>query len=189
MDGLKAAEAAARTLLWHLGMDCAGELDDTPRRLVSALAELTSSNRDGFNPKTVLARQFAPPGDVPQMIVVENITFTSVCEHHFLPFTGRATVAYLPSPGAKVVGLSKIPRLVEGFAAQPQMQERLGHLVVEAISKNLDVQGAGCTIRGEHTCMTLRGARARGASMLTNHLNGCFFDNPVRAEFLALTRP
>lgn len=184
------AEDSARFLLGHLGIRCEGELDRTPMRLVHALAELTASLRDGFNPAELLARQFSPPGDVPQMIVVENIAFTSLCEHHVMPFTGLATVAYLPSPGARIVGVSKIPRLVEGFARRPQMQERLGYQVTEAIGKYLDVQGAGCTIRGEHTCMTLRGACAAGTSMLTNHLTGCFFDSPpVRAEFLALTRP
>jgi GTP cyclohydrolase I len=185
-----AATAAAGLLLQELGIDCTGELGDTPHRMVRALTEMTSSLRDGFDPGVHLTRQFeAPPGGVPQLIVMKDITFTSVCEHHLLPFTGQATVGYLPAPDAKVVGASKIPRLVTGLAAKPQMQERLGQEVVDALGKHLDIQGAACTIRGAHSCMTLRGPRATGASMITNHLTGCFLDGQVRAEFLALSRP
>jgi GTP cyclohydrolase I len=189
MTSYTLAEDAARFLLGHLGIRCDGELDETPMRMVRALAELTSSMRDGFDPAPLLGRQFSPPGDVPQLVAVRGITFTSLCEHHVMPFTGTATVAYLPQPGAKIVGVSKIARLVQGYARQPQMQERIGYQVVTAISKHLDVQGAGCMISGDHTCMTLRGACSAGASMLTTHLSGCFFDAPVRAEFLALSKP
>jgi GTP cyclohydrolase I len=184
-----AAEYSARCLLGHLGIMCEGELDRTPMRMVHALAEMTSSIRNGFDPKEHLSRQFAPPGGEPQLIVMENIGFTSICEHHLLPFTGRATVGYLPLPGAKVVGASKIPRLVAGLAAKPQMQERLGQEIVDALGEHLVIQGAACTIRGMHSCMSLRGPKATGASMTTNHLTGCFLDGQVRAEFLALSRP
>lgn len=182
------AEYHAGMLLGQLGIDCMSEdMQRTPRRMVEALAEITHGLRD-FDPEEVLTRQFDPPSQQPQMIFLEGIPFTSLCEHHILPFTGTATVAYLPQPGAKVAGISKLARLVAGYAARPQMQERLGQQIVDAIGKHLDVQGAACLIDAVHTCMTLRGAKAAGARMVTSHLTGCFFDTPVRSEFLALTR-
>jgi GTP cyclohydrolase I len=183
------AEESARVMLGHLGIECTDELDETPGRLVRALAELTSSLRDGFDPAHVLSRQFAAPADVPQMITVTGLAFTSLCEHHVLPFTGTATVAYLPQPGAKVVGVSKIARLVNGLAARPQMQERLGYQITAQLGKHLDIEGAGVVLRGVHSCMTMRGPCATGAEMITSHFTGCFLDAPVRGEFLALTRP
>jgi GTP cyclohydrolase IA len=188
MDVVK-AEAGARAMLSSLGFDVDSPSQErTPHRMVAALAELASSV-DGFDAGEALARRFDPPSDVPQMIFLTGIPFTSLCEHHVLPFTGTATVAYLPAPGAKVAGVSKLARLVQGLAARPQMQERLGTQVVEAIGKHLDTQGAGCLIEAVHTCMTLRGPQAAGARMITSHLAGCFFDTPVRGEFLALARP
>jgi GTP cyclohydrolase I len=110
------------------------------------------------------------------------------CEHHILPFTGTATVGYLPQPGARVAGVSKLARLVEGFAGRPQMQERLGQQILEALEGNLAIQGAGCVIDAAHTCLTLRGPRSASAHMITSHLTGCFLEAPVRQEFLALAR-
>jgi GTP cyclohydrolase IA len=161
----------------------------TPLRFAKALAELTRGLREPFDAGELLARQFdVAAGGHPQMVMLCGIPFTSVCEHHLLPFTGTASVAYLPQPGARVAGVSKLARLVEGLAARPQMQERLGEQVTGALGEHLKVQGAGCLIDAVHTCLTLRGPRAAGARMVTSHLSGCFLDGTVRQEFLALAR-
>lgn len=181
--------ATARLLLGHLGIDCASDgMAETPRRFTQALAELTAGLRaDPGVVKELLSRTFEPPGPEPQLILVRDIQFTSVCEHHLLPFTGTATVGYLPQPGARVVGVSKIPRLVEVLAARPQMQERLGYQVVSALDEHLATQGSACVLDALHTCMTLRGARSRTARMTTSNLSGEFLeDGRIREEFLAL---
>jgi GTP cyclohydrolase I len=181
-------EYYAYWLLDSLGVDVESpDQQRTPLRMAQALQELTHGLRD-FDAEETLARTFEPPSGQPQMIFLAGIPFTSVCEHHILPFTGTATVAYLPSPGARVAGVSKLARLVDGLAARPQMQERLGEQVTGALNKYLDVQGAACLIEAVHTCMTIRGVKAAGARMVTSHLTGCFFDTPVRGEFLALAR-
>jgi GTP cyclohydrolase IA len=183
------AESAARLLLNLLGIDTTSDgLDATPRRMVQALAELTAGLRDPADPADVLDRTFPAPADHPQMIVMRGIRFTSVCEHHMLPFHGSAVVGYLPFPGRRVVGASKLARLVEGYAVRPQMQERLGEQVTAAIMGKLAAQGAGCLLTATHTCLTLRGARSASAMMVTSHLAGCFKASPVREEFLALSR-
>lgn len=185
-----ALEYLAERFLAGLGVDITSEdMTRTPHRFAAALAELTAGLRTPFDAGAVLGRTFAPPPGVPVMIFLRRIPFTSVCEHHLLPFAGHATVAYLPADGARVAGISKLARLVAGYAAAPQMQERLGQQVVDAIGKHLDVQGAACLIEATHTCLTLRGPRAEGATMLTSHLTGKFFDGPVRGEFLTLAGP
>jgi len=173
--------------LSRLGIDVESpEMKRTPLRFAQALAELTRNLRVPFDAGAVLARQFEPPAQHPQIVLLCDIPFTSLCEHHILPFTGTATVGYLPQPGAKVAGISKLARLVEGFSLRPQMQERMGQQVVQALGDHLDIQGAGCLIDAVHTCLTLRGPRSAGARMVTSHLTGCFLDAPVRQEFLAL---
>lgn len=177
----------ATALLDALGVPDTEATKDTPARLVRALAELTAGLH--LDPARHLAVTFPPEADDPGMVVVTDITFTSVCEHHLLPFTGRAAVAYLPSPGARIVGLSKLARLVADYAARPQVQERLGHQIAQAVVDHLDTLGAGVVLRSTHSCMTIRGARSAAAEMTTSHLHGAFRDDPtVRAEFLALTR-
>jgi GTP cyclohydrolase I len=179
----------ASAFLRSIGVDLdAPDMERTPLRFAAALRELTAGLRDPFDAGTVLARTFAPPPGTAVMIFLKRVPFRSVCEHHLLPFTGHATVAYLPADGARVAGISKLARLVAGYAAAPQMQERLGQQVVDALGKHLDIQGAGCLIEATHTCLTLRGPCADGAVMLTSHLTGKFFDSPVRAEFLALAK-
>lgn len=181
-----AATGHAAALLDSLGIPCdADGTAETPRRMVMTLAELTAGLRTV--PARHLSRTFPPVTDDPGLIVVPRIAFTSVCEHHMLPFTGHATVGYLPSPGARIVGLSKLARLVTEHAARPQLQERLGTAVVDDITQCLDVRGAACVITSAHTCMTLRGAKAAGAAMVTSHMIGVFRDDPaIRAEFLTL---
>ena len=171
------AEEAAATLLTALGMDIGADTERTPHRMVKALAELTANLRTPFDP---------PAPGYTAMIIARDVAFTSVCEHHVLPFTGHATVAYVPQPGARIVGLSKLARLVTGYAARPQMQERLGEQVTAAIMTHLDAQGAGCVLSAVHTCLTLRGPRSSTASMTSSHLAGRFFEPEMRAEFLAL---
>jgi GTP cyclohydrolase I len=145
----------ARAMLAELGIPCDDESTaDTPARLVMALRDLTWGMRD--DPARHLARTFPFESHDAGMIAVPGIEFVSVCEHHILPFTGTATVAYIPTPGARIVGLSKLPRLVLGYAARPQMQEHLGRQIVDTITYRLDTVGAAVSIRSVHTCMTLR---------------------------------
>lgn len=171
-------------MLAALGIPCDGEeTADTPARLVGALTEMTSGL--GLDPARHLAVTFPAPSADPPMVVVPGIPVTSVCEHHLLPFTGTVTVAYLPA--GRIVGLSKLARLAQELAARPQVQERLGDQIVAAIDKHLDTRGAACVIRAMHSCLTLRGARAAGAVMVTSHLTGRYRDDPaVRAELMQL---
>jgi len=117
--------------------------------------------------------------------MLRDIEFHSLCEHHLLPFTGKAHVAYLPK--GKVVGLSKLARLVEGFARRPQVQERLTTQIADALMNELHPLGAACVIQATHTCMTIRGAKKPGSVMTTSALRGSFrTDAASRAEVLAL---
>lgn len=159
-------------------------LVDTPSRWLRAMTEMAGP-RD-TTAANILARNF-DIGAVDSVVAVGPVGFVSVCEHHLLPFAGKAWVAY--KPNGPVVGLSKIPRLVRYLAARLQVQERLTEQVTEALGEHLDTAGAACLIRSEHTCMTLRGVRAEGAVMVTSSLTGIFRTHPeARAEFLALTR-
>ncbi len=187
-DLARAVEHAAG-LLAALGIPCDTESTAaTPARMAKALAELTAGQH--LDPARHLAVTFPPEGERATLIAAVDVPFTALCEHHGLPFTGRAAVAYLPVPGARIVGLSKLARLVQEFAARPQVQERLGEQVVDALGAHLDVQGAACLIRSVHACMTLRGARAHGAAMVTTHLTGALHADPLRrTEVLALMPP
>jgi GTP cyclohydrolase I len=159
-------------------------LRDTPARVVKAYMEMT--DRPG-EPDQLLARIFAELDEdgTGEMITVRGIEFVSVCEHHLLPFTGTATVAYIPS-GTGVVGLSKIPRLVHHYARRPQVQERLVKQITSALDGFVPTNGSACRIEATHQCMSLRGVRAQGAAMVTTSLTGRFLENAAtRAEFLA----
>ena len=174
------AEQGIRELLHHIGEDVTREgLIDTPTRVVKAITELT--NGYTINPADILSKTF-DVGDVDQMIHVHNIEFVSLCEHHMLPFTGTAHVAYIPT--TRVVGLSKIPRTVHAYAARLQVQERLTQQIADAIQTHLDPEGVGVTITAHHACMGLRGAKQPDALMTTTALTGTFRDPEVRAEFL-----
>lgn len=171
----------AYAMLGELGI--AGDLD-TPRRLVRALHELASGRT--VDPRRHLRVQFPPTSTQPGLIVVQDVPFTSICEHHVLPFTGIATVAYLPEVDAPIVGLSKLARLVQDYAARPQVQERLTDQVVTALMEVLHPRGAACAIRGVHSCMALRGARTGvSAAMTTTQFGGVLAEAPWRAEFTA----
>lgn len=170
---------AVRRLLQHLGEDPDREgLQNTPTRVVKALTELTSGYRQ--DPAAILATTFDVAHD--QMIHVAGITVHSLCEHHMLPFIGTAHVAYVPTD--RVVGLSKIPRVVHAFARRLQVQERLTDQIADAIAANLNAKGVGVRITAHHACMGLRGVQEPAATMTTTALRGAFFDPAVRDEFL-----
>lgn len=177
------AEAAVAQLLAMLGEDPHREgLADTPRRVVSALMEMTEGG--GIDPASVLGTTFDVEYD--QMVVVAGIEFTSLCEHHVLPFEGEATVGYLPRD--RIVGLSKIARLVEVYARRLQVQERMTQQIAQTMLDVLDPLGVGVVIRGRHSCMACRGIRKR-ADMVTSALLGEMRDDgQTRDEFLSLAR-
>lgn len=174
---------AVRLLLRQIGEDPTREgLEETPARVVKALGELTAGYAQ--DPAEILATQFTEACD--EMVVVRDIPFFSLCEHHILPFSGKATVAYIPK--GKIVGLSKIPRLVQCFAQRLQVQERLTNQITDAIAEHLGAEGAACVITASHTCMQMRGVRSHG-QMTTSCLRGVFRTDPVaRSEFLSLNR-
>lgn len=177
------AEAAVRQLLRYLGEDTerAG-LKDTPGRVVRALTEMTAGKNE--RPEHVLKRTFEEQCD--EMIVLRGIRFTSLCEHHLLPFDGTANVGYLPG---KVVGLSKLARLVECFSRRLQMQERMTKQIADALEEHLSAKGSGCIIRAKHACMGCRGVRKPDAEMVTSCLLGVFrTDDKARSEFLSFCR-
>jgi GTP cyclohydrolase I len=173
-------ERAARDLLEALGADLADEtLADTPRRMAAAYTEL-------LTPEPFNATTFANDGDYDELVVVRDIPFHSLCEHHLLPFVGVAHVGYIP--GARIVGLSKLARVVDHFARDLQVQERLTTQVAGWFQRELAPKGVGVVIEAEHTCMSLRGAAKPGTRTLTSALHGLVRDDPrTRQEFLALT--
>jgi GTP cyclohydrolase I len=177
----EAAEAAAADLLTALGLDLTDEnLADTPRRMAHALLEMTTV------PDFELT-SFPNEEDYDELVLVQDIPVRSLCEHHMLPFVGVAHVGYLP--GRRILGLSKFARMVEFHARRPQTQERLTKRIADHLQQQLRPDGVGVVIEAEHTCMSLRGARAPGAHTLTSTLFGRLRDDPrSRAEFLALTR-
>lgn len=175
-------EKAVREILLAVGEDPNREgLLKTPNRVARCYAELMAGLQD--NPRRYLKTVFHERYD--EVVMLRDIEFHSLCEHHLLPFTGRAHVAYLPD--GKVVGLSKLARLVEGFARRPQVQERLTTQIADALMEELNPIGAACVIQATHTCMTIRGAKKHGSVMVTSALRGIFKENPSsRAEILTL---
>jgi GTP cyclohydrolase IA len=176
---LEAAERAARALLEAVGADPAAEgLADTPRRVAAAFAELLTPLP--FTPTT-----FPNDQDHDELVVARSIPFASLCQHHLLPFHGLAHVGYLP--GDRVLGLSKLARVVDWFAHDLQTQERLTGQVAGWLEEQLDPRGVGVVVDAEHLCVTVRGVQAPGARTLTSALRGQVRDDPrTRAEFLAL---
>lgn len=183
---LKKMEDGFRMILEGMGEDIHREgLLETPRRVAKMYEELMSSLSSAQKPSEILKTRFHERYD--EMIVVPNIEFTSMCEHHFLPFSGKAHVAYIP--GDCVVGLSKIPRVVEYYARMPQIQERMTRQIAELLQKELNPRGVGVVLEASHMCMTMRGVKKPGASMVTTQLFGRFkTDEKTRAEFMAYLR-
>lgn len=179
---IRRIEQAVREILSAVGEDPSREgLLKTPNRVARAYAELMAGLRE--EPRSHLKTVFHERYD--EVVLLRDISFHSLCEHHLLPFTGRAHVAYLPD--GKVVGLSKLARLVDGYARRPQVQERLTTQIADALMEELNPIGAACVIEATHTCMTIRGAQKPGAIMVTSALRGIFKENPSsRSEILTL---
>ncbi|WP_336048102.1 GTP cyclohydrolase I FolE [Streptomyces sp. CA2R101] len=176
---LAAAERAAGQFLQALGIRTDSEsLRGTPGRMARAYAEL-------FSPRPFDLTTFPNDEGYDELVLARSIPVRSVCEHHLLPFVGTAHVGYLP--GRRILGLSKLARVVEYFACRPQVQERLTKQVADWLQTQLEPKGVGVVIEAEHTCMTLRGVQATGSSTLTSTLLGTLRnDARSRGEFLAL---
>ena len=177
---LAAAERAAAQLMTALGITPEGpDLADTPGRLARAYAELLDVPEYDFT-------TFPNTERYDELVLVQDIPLQSLCEHHLLPFTGVAHVGYLPSE--RIVGLSKLARTVEHFARRPQTQERLTMQIARQLEDQLSPRGVGVVIEAEHSCMTLRGARAHDTRTVTSSMLGHLRCEPAaRAEFLSLT--
>ena len=176
------AETAVRTLLRWSGDDPAREgLVDTPKRVVKAYEEWFSGN--ALDPDEYMARTFEVVCGYDEMIVLRDIEFESHCEHHMAPIIGKAHVGYLPN--GKVVGISKLARVVEAYARRFQVQEKMTSQVANCIERALQPRGVGVVIEASHECMTTRGVHNRGVSMITSKMLGSFREDArTRAEFL-----
>jgi GTP cyclohydrolase I len=187
LDGavdLPRIEAAMSEIIRALGEDPARQgLVETPARVARMYAELFEGLR--VDPREYLNVVFE--ADHHEMVILRDIPFYSVCEHHFMPFHGIAAVGYIPD--GRVVGISKLARLVEGYARRPQLQERLTGQVADALIETLEPDGVAVVIEAEHLCMTQRGVKKPGSRMVTSATRGLFRQNQVtRAEFLSLVR-
>ena len=180
------AEAAVRTLIRWAGDDPDREgVLDTPARVARSYRELFAGY--AADPREYLERTFEEVGGYDELVVLKDIRFVSFCEHHMLPVVGRAHVGYLPTD--RVVGISKLARVVHGFARRLQIQEKMTSEIATAIHEVLRPQGVGVVIEAEHSCMTLRGVNTAGASLSTSCLMGVIRDDPrTREEFLRLVR-
>lgn len=176
---------AVREMLIAIGEDPDREgLNDTPRRIAEAYAEIFSGML--LDPASLLDVGFEEGHD--EMVILKDIPFFSMCEHHFLPFHGMAHVAYVPR--GRVVGISKIARLVEAFARRPQLQERLTSQVADTLMHALEPDGVAVAVEAEHLCMTMRGIKKPGSRMVTSAMRGTFqSQDETRGEFLALVSP
>jgi len=180
------AEAAVRTLIEWAGDDPSREgLLDTPARVARSYKELF----EGYNkdPREYLERTFEEVGGYDELVVLRDIRVVSFCEHHMLPVTGLAHVGYLPDK--RVVGISKLARVVQGFGRRLQIQEKMTADIAKAIQEILQPKGVGVVVEAEHSCMTLRGVNLPGANLSTSKLLGVLRDDPrTREEFLRLAR-
>ena len=178
-------ERAVREILLAIGEDPdrAG-LVETPKRVANMYEEIFAGLHD--DPRRHL--KLFDEGNNDEMVVVRDIPMYSMCEHHLLPFIGKAHIAYIPSDGC-VIGLSKLARIVDSFSKKPQLQERLTSQIADFLDKELSPQGVAVVIEAEHLCMTMRGARAAGAKTHTSALRGSMRkDAKTRAEAMALLR-
>ena len=177
-----AIKAAVRTILEAVGEDPDRPgLVETPRRVAHMYAEMFSGLH--LEPERHLEVVF--PEEYDEMVLVRDIPFTSMCEHHLLPFTGVAHVAYVPD--GKVTGLSKIARVVEEVSRRPQVQERMTQTIADMVNSHLKTAGVACVISAEHSCMGIRGIRKPGSTTVTSALRGIFKTNQAtRAEFMSL---
>lgn len=177
-------EDAVRVLLRWAGEDPGREgLLETPKRVAKAYKELFAGYET--DPRAYLERTFEEVGGYDQLVVLRNIRFVSFCEHHMLPFVGHAHVGYLPTD--RVVGISKLARVVNGFARRFQIQEKMTAQIADAIADILQPKGVGVVLEAEHSCMTMRGVNTPGTRLTTSSLRGVVRDDPrTREEFLRL---
>ena len=178
------AEAAVRTLIRWAGDDPTREgLLDTPGRVSRAFSEYFSGY--ALDPVEVLQRTFEEVDGYDEMVVLRDIRFESHCEHHLAPIIGKAHVGYMPQ--RRVVGISKLARVVDIYARRLQIQEKMTAQIANAIDNVLQPQGVGVLLKAEHFCMTARGIMKPGTDLVTSRMLGCFRDNPVtRQEFLSI---
>jgi GTP cyclohydrolase I len=176
--------AAVREILLAVGEDPDREgLRETPLRIARMYEEMFAGLHK--DPASVLKRTFVEKYD--EMVLVKDIAFDSMCEHHLLPFFGKAHIAYIPN--GKIVGLSKIPRVVEIVARRPQVQERMTEELADLVMNELDAQGVAVVLEASHTCMSIRGVRKPDSICTTSAMRGTFRQNlPTRSEFLSLIR-
>jgi len=177
-------QEAIRTLIRWAGDDPTREgLIDTPARVARAWREYCQGNQE--DPAYHLSRQFEEVGGYDELVLLKDIPFQSHCEHHMAPITGKAAIAYMPRD--KVVGISKLARVLHGFARRLQIQERLTAEVAQCIWDNLHPHGVAVVIEAQHGCMTGRGVKTPGVGMVTSRLMGCFLeDHRSRKEVLSL---
>ncbi len=173
------AEEAVRTLIAWAGDDPTREgLLDTPRRVTKAYGEFFSGYDE--SPKAILSKTFKEVGGYDDIVLVRDIPFSSHCEHHMVPFVGKAHIAYLPHEG--VVGISKLARLVEVFSRRLQVQEVMTAQVIDAINEHLNPRGAAVLLEAEHMCMSMRGVRAHGALTVTQRFTGVFAEEKAEQD-------
>lgn len=182
----QAAREAVRTLLRHMGEDPEREgLKSTPARVVNALGFLTRGY--ALDPKGVINNALFSESDYQEMIVCKDVDFYSLCEHHLLPFMGKAHVAYLPN--RRIIGLSKLARLVEVYSRRLQVQERLTVQIAQTIMEELDPMGVAVVLEAEHLCMRMRGVEKQNSRVTTSAMLGVFRSNfETRQEFMNLIR-
>ncbi len=167
-------ERAVREILAAIGEDPERDgLLDTPSRVARMYEEVCSGLRE--DPSEHLLKMFEADHD--EMVMVRDIPLHSLCEHHLVPFVGKAHVAYIPNMQGRITGLSKIARLVDGFARRPQVQERLTQQIATALDKTLEPRGVLVVIEAEHLCMSMRGIRKSGSSTVTSSVHGVFREN------------
>lgn len=179
-------EDAVRRLLQFVGEDPDRDgLLDTPRRVVKAYAEMTSGY--GVDVGAILNVQFEQDEHYSGIVLLRDIPFHSNCEHHLLPFSGHAHVAYIPGEDGRIVGLSKLARLVDAYARRLQVQERMTVQIVDALVEHLNPSAAACIIRANHLCMSLRGVNKDTGGMVTSELRGGFFHSAqARSELMSM---
>ena len=177
-------ENAFREILIAIGEDPDREgLVETPKRVANMYEEIFSGLTENPEKHLKMFRE----GQSDEIVIVRDIPMYSMCEHHFLPFVGKAHIAYIPNDEGLVIGLSKLARIVNSFARRPQLQERLTAQIADFIQKEMDPKGVAVVVEAEHLCMTMRGARASGAQTRTSALRGTMrSDSKTRAEAMSL---
>jgi len=184
MIDINRIKLATASIIEAIGQDLSQEnIKDTPQRVAEMYAELFSGL--DADPKAELSVGFEEGHQ--EMVILRDVPFYSMCEHHLLPFYGVAHVGYIPSAGGRVVGISKLARVVEIFAKRPQLQERMTKQIADAIFEALKPDGVAVVIRAEHLCMTMRGIKKPGTNVITSAVRGTFRSKTVtRSEFLSL---